>query len=162
MAMVQQFYLEGLILQRDTPITGELEGSVVGMEKFLRELVELTGQIDWSHSVQVLELQFGEILTRTLISETEEGQHLLITAMLPKPEQLNYHPLSPTQMAELADFPCHDEYLWHADEGCHIVVRKILIKDLHDERSVLDAILNMADDTAMWFEKIQNANSRPR
>ena len=138
---------ERFILQQDPTIAnGTLDGSVTQVIRFLRDLIELSGQE--AQEVPVLELQLGEILTRTTV-QTVDGNYLLITAYMPKCRRSHY--VSRTNMDASSQAERDMEYLWHADEGRHIGVRKIPLTRLPDERSLMDAILTTADQAADWF-----------
>ncbi|WP_252716965.1 hypothetical protein [Herbaspirillum sp. B65] len=112
------------------------------VSRLLRELIGLTGQPD--ATVATLELQLGEIFTRTLIDPETPDRHLAITALLPRCEQPHYLPrmFSPPGAPPL---PPQTDFLWHADQGCYIVVQRIAVAELPDERSIMDAILVTAD-----------------
>ena len=125
--------------QDPTIAPGTLDGSVAQLVHLLRELVEMTGED--TGSVPVLELQFGDILTRTTV-QSSGGNYLLITARLPRCDDTGYVAQQEEQGME---------YLWHADEGCHIAVRRVPVAELPDERSVMDAILATSDQAAAWF-----------
>ncbi|MGZ3241473.1 MAG: hypothetical protein ACXWIN_04000 [Burkholderiaceae bacterium] len=131
-----------------------LDGSIAGLNRFLQELVEITGQHDGAHSVPVLVLQFGDIVTTTSLSTAKGAEYLSITAVLPRLEQSDCLPPASVQSA----LSCGDndawESLWHADEGRYVVVRKIPIGDLPDEPSVMDAIMETSDHVAIWFAGI--------
>ncbi len=118
------------------------ETHIERVNRLLRELIGLTGQPD--ASVAVLELQLGEIFTRTLIDPETSDHHLAITALLPRCEQPHYLPrmFSPAGAPPL---PPQTDFLWHADQGCYIVVQRIAVDALADERSIMDAILLTAD-----------------
>jgi hypothetical protein len=105
----------------------------------------------------VLELQFGEILTKTTV-QTADNSYLLVTAYLPKCRSSNYlsHAIAATSLPTAEGI----HYLWHADEGRHIGVRQILVANLPDERSVMDAIMTTADLAGAWFSA--NRRSKPR
>jgi hypothetical protein len=134
-------------LQQDPTISaGTLDGSVAEITRFLCELIELAGQE--GRAVPVLELQLGEILTRTTV-QTSDRNYLLITAYMPKCQHSYY--ISQSDEATSLQAAEGIEYLWHADEGRHIGVRRILITDLPDERSVMDTILTTSDQAAAWF-----------
>ena len=132
--------------QDPTIADGTLDGSVAQVTRFLRELIEMTGQE--AQAEPVLELQLGEILTRTSV-QTVDRNYLLITAFLPKCRRSHYISQANAATSLLAAEGV--EYLWHADEGRHIGVRRVPITDLPDERSVMDAILTTADQAAAWF-----------
>jgi hypothetical protein len=139
---------------------GELDCSVADMQRFLRELVELAGQVDQSHAAPVLELEFGEVLTRTTVSTNGKSACLSIIALLPRSEQLNYQtePLS----APLSSAAGKVEFLWHADEGRYVVIRNIPLTDLPDEPSVMDAIMDTSDEAKAWFASAHASASASR
>jgi hypothetical protein len=144
------------ILRREpSDTTGALDGSAEGMHRFLQELVELTGQSIGANDVPVLELQFGEVATMTSLSANVNAPCLSITALLPRQSQPEYQPLPSVTIETLA--PLSDEYeiLWHADEGRYVVIRRIPIGELKDERSVMDAILDTSDHTTRWFAQVR-------
>lgn len=135
-------------MQTDEPDnTNALDGSAADVKRFLRELAELIGQDPQSHIAPVVELQFGDVFTATSLSVAEGAACLSITALLPRDEQLDYSPHSPATSAIVPNGEC----LWHADEGRYVVVRKMPIAELPDERSVMDTILDTADLAAAWF-----------
>lgn len=138
---------ESQISQQDPVIAaGALDGSIAQATRFLRELIELTGQE--ARAVPVLELQFGEILTKSTV-QTVAPNYLLITAFMPQCSRS--HHISQVAMGASAQAAEDIEYLWHADEGRHIGIRRIQIAKLPDERSVMDAILTTSDQVAAWF-----------
>ena len=126
--------------------SGRLDGSLSRITALLRELIGLTGHDEGA--VPVLELQFGDILTRTTLHALDKN-YLLITAILPKcgDSGLAWVP-SATEPAP----PGRDmEFLWHADEGRYIGLRMVPIGSLPDERSVMDAILATSDRASAWM-----------
>lgn len=133
---------------------GTLNGSVAQVTRLLRELVEMTGE--HAQDVPVLELQLGDILTRTTLLAAD-GNYLLITAFMPKIRTAGYV----SQASEAVSLQAAEgiEYLWHADEGRHMGVRKVPLKDLPDERSVMDAILTTSDMAAAWFASLRGSES---
>nr|WP_229262922.1 hypothetical protein [Duganella radicis] len=124
--------------------SGALDGSVAQATGLLRELIALTGQV--AGTVPVLELQLGEVLTRTTV-QVADGHHLLITAVLPRDEDAG----QALQAGAAAE--AEIEYLWHADEGRHIGLRRVALATLADERGLMDAILETADLAAAWLER---------
>lgn len=129
-----------------TTANGTLNGSVTQVTSLLRDLVQLSGQE--AQDVPVLELQLGEILTRTAV-QTIDRNYLLITAYMPKCRRSHY--VSQVNSAAFSRSEGGIEYLWHVDEGRHIGVRKVPVTELSDERSVMDAILTTSDQAAAWF-----------
>lgn len=116
---------------------GTLSGSVDDLAAFLRQMIELVDQE--VGAIPVLELQFGDIFTRTSV-ETGENGYLLVTALLPKCDKSRYASVTPASLRD------DTEFLWHSDKGRYIVMRRIAVQDLPDERSVMDAILTASDD----------------
>jgi hypothetical protein len=140
-----------------TDQTGTLDGSVAGLSRFLRELVEMTGQSIGAQTVPVLELQFGAIFTSTVLSTEQDVASLSITALLPRLERSEYLPLSAAQAAISAVEAGEWEWLWHADAGHYVVVRNIPITAFPDERSVMDAIADTSDQVARWLARMDRA-----
>jgi hypothetical protein len=136
--------------QESTNAAGPLDGSAAQVIRFLRELIEMTGEE--AQSVPVLELQLGDILTRTTV-QSDDGYYLLITAFLPKCRNAGYIAQASAAVSKQAEQGI--EYLWHADEGRHMGVRRVALADLPDERSVMDAILTTSDQAAAWFSELQ-------
>lgn len=135
-----------------TLASGTLDGSLAQVTRLLRELIELTGE--QAQDVPVLELQLGNILTRTTVLAAD-ANYLLITAFMPKSRTAGYV----SQAGETVSSQAAEgiEYLWHADEGRHMGVRKVPLKDLADERSVMDAILTTSDMAAAWFSALRGS-----
>lgn len=140
-----------------TDQTGALDGSVAGLSRFLRELVEMTGQSTGAQAVPVLELQFGDIFTSTVLSTEQDVPSLSITALLPRLERPEYQPLSSAHAQMSAVDAGEWECLWHADAGHYVVVRNIPITDFPDERSVMDAIADTSDQVALWLARMDMA-----
>jgi hypothetical protein len=143
-----------------TEQTGALDGSAAGLNRFLRELVEMTTNGAGAQTVPVLELQFGDIFTSTVLSTEEDVASLSITSLLPRLERSEYLPLSSAQTAMSAVEAGKWECLWHADAGHYVVVRNIPITDFPNERSVMDAIADTSDQVALWFASIEIALPR--
>jgi hypothetical protein len=124
------------------------ETPVNRINRLLQELIELTGPQTSASSV--LELQIGDIFTRSAIAPEMPERCLAITALLPKCEQPHYLPrlFSPPGAEK---WPACAEFLWHADEGCYIVVHKVPVVELTDERSIMDSILLTADIARDYF-----------
>jgi hypothetical protein len=126
-------------VQAEPAANGELDGSSQAANALLAELCVLSGQD--AASPPVLELQFGVIVTHTAVEDGPAGPRLSISARLPADREYGYAP--PTRSNDL-------DCMWHADEGCHIAVRRIALSRLGDERSVMDAILETADMAQAW------------
>ncbi|MGW8393197.1 hypothetical protein [Pseudoduganella sp. HUAS MS19] len=131
-----------LPVQADHPENKEFDGSSRAANALLAELCELCGQD--AASPPVLELQFGLVLTRTAVDAASGGGCLTISARLPALGQDGYAPQAGDSRFDGLD--C----MWHADEGCHIAMRRIALARLGDERSVMDAILETADMAQAW------------
>ncbi|MFC7516077.1 hypothetical protein ACFQUU_13765 [Herbaspirillum sp. GCM10030257] len=127
-----------------------LDGSAGGMNRLLQDLVELAGQADQTHFAPVLELRFGDVNTRTTVVINGEVQCLSITVLLPRSEQPEYGVRLPGQFAASQSRAGEYEFLWHADEGCYVVVRNIPVNTLADEAGVLDAILDTSEFAKAW------------
>jgi hypothetical protein len=117
---------------------GTLDGSLARITALLRDLIELTGHDEGG--VPVLELQFGDVLTRTALHALDQNV-LVITAMLPACGAGGYR----------APHAQDIEFLWDADEGRYIGLRMVPIGSLPDERSVMDAILATSDMASAWL-----------
>lgn len=142
-------------LQPDIPDNNNsLDGSVEALNRFLQELVEMTGQGSGADSVPVLELVFGDITTMTSLSIAGDAACLSITALLPRKAQTDYQPLSSVPVAMSVTAEREYECLWHADEGRYVMVRRIPIENLRDERTVMDAVLDTSDQAAKWFNTV--------
>ena len=61
--------------------------------------------------------------------------------------------LTPPTALEAAPINSID-FLWHADEGRYVLVRKVPLRLLTDERSVMDEILATADLAASCAQEI--------
>lgn len=120
----------------------EFDGSSQAANALLAELCALCGQD--AASPPVLELQFGVIMTRTAVDAAAAGDWLTISARLPALGQDGYTPQG--DKSRFDDLDC----MWHADEGCHIAVRRVALARLGNERSVMDAILETADMAQAW------------
>lgn len=129
-------------MQADHPENEEFDGSSRAANALLAELCALCGQE--AASPPVLELQFGVVATRTAVDATAGEAWLTISARLPVQRQDRYLPQGSD--ARFDGLEC----MWHADEGCHVAVRRIALARLGDERSVMDAILETADMAQAW------------
>jgi hypothetical protein len=141
-----------IILSHTVPgTTKALDGSIAAMDRLLRELAEITAQDDSDHAAPVLELQFGDIATRTTLLNNAGMQCLSIIALLPRSGRVNYSTRTHTLLSDVIT-PAEDmELLWHADEGRYILLRHMPISDFADDISVLDAILDTADRSRAWY-----------
>lgn len=146
-------------LQDDLPSERDrLDGSAACMQSLLRELVELAGQTDSARDIPVLELQLGEVTTITALATGQSPPCLSITALLPRAGRSDYSHLSASGAFHVQGAAGADsEFLWHADDGRVVVVRRVPIAALPDARSALDAILDTADQASNWFASIRLA-----
>ncbi|WP_051293506.1 hypothetical protein [Pseudoduganella violaceinigra] len=132
-------------MQAEESENRELDGSSHAAKALLAELCALSGQV--AASPPVLELQFGAVLTHTAVEDGPGGPCLSISARLPAQRGEGY--AAPAWQGEGIRFGGLD-CMWHADEGCHIAVRRIALARLGDERSLMDAILETADMAQAW------------
>ncbi|WP_296555943.1 hypothetical protein [Pigmentiphaga sp.] len=124
---------EEAILEEDRPDTiGGYE-----VKSLLADLARLSGQ--QVQARPVLELLIGDILTRASVEPAGLDLYLCVTGLLPPCD--GGLPLSALADRQQAGF----ELLWHADHGRYVVVRKIPLRSLTDERSVMDELLNTAE-----------------
>jgi hypothetical protein len=126
----------------------KLDGSIDAMGKCLNVLMKLTCQDINEHSVPVLELRFGEILTMTSLLTIDGRGYLSITAFIPRPTGDVLQ--STAHLAKSATIEGDTTILWHANDGCYVIVRKLPISVFWDERSVLDAIADASDEAMAW------------
>lgn len=129
---------------QDDAMFDELTGQEI--KRFLGELTTLSGQAPAPRPV--LELLLGDIFTSTSIEPEGQDLYLCVTGLLPPgvaPPCTTYAlaALLAAALDEAERAGC--ELLWHADQGRCILVRKISLHTLADERSVMDAILDTAD-----------------
>lgn len=131
-------------MNREAMLEDDMPDDITGQEikQLLCDLMTLSGQE--AAARPALELLIGDILTRTSVEPAGQDLYLCVTGLLP-PCQVQTSPsailASTLDQGERSGF----ELLWHADHGRYIVVRKIALRQLTDERSVMDEILNTAD-----------------
>lgn len=121
-----------------------LPDDITGQEVkgLLQDLMELAGQP--AASRPALELEIRDILTCTSVEPEGEDLYLCVTGLLPACRT----DLPTAALLGLLGDGVHRagfELLWDADRGRYIVVRKLPLRELSDERSVMDEILNTAD-----------------
>lgn len=121
------------------------------MDRLLRELAEITAQDDNDHAAPILELQFGDISTKTTLLNNNGMQCLSIIALLPRSGRVNYSSPTHTPLSDVIATAENMELLWHADEGRYILLRHMPISGFTDDISVLDAILDTADRSRSWY-----------
>jgi hypothetical protein len=127
-------------------MTDGLDGTLAGMQQFLREMVDLADQAERAHTAPVLELRFGVIGTRTTVTAPAS---LTIVAQLPPSAQLPYHSWPPLALDAAAQGAT--ELLWQADSGCYVAIRTLPITSFADEASVFDAIMALADEAQACY-----------
>ncbi len=121
-----------------------IDGSPAAMRAFLIELAELSGQPAAAGADGVLEpvveLLLGEITTIATLVE-HPAPELCISAVLP----LQQGAAQPDASAAMRAAASGCEYLWHADQGRAVLLRRVPLARLADEPSVMDAMLDTAD-----------------
>lgn len=122
----------------DTPddITGQ------EIKQLLFDLMALSGQE--AAARPALELLIGDILTRTSVEPEGQDLYLCVTGLLP-PCRTHTAPAAVLASALDEAERVGVDLLWHADRGRYIVVRRIALRRLADERAVMDGILDTAD-----------------
>lgn len=156
------FILGFSLLQDISDPSGTLDGSFAAINQFLLQLVEMTGQGTRTEKAPVLELQFGGILTVTSLSTWNGIACLSIAALLPVDEKIDFF-LQASVLASASFCAVPDcEFLWQADENRCVVLCKIAISDLPDERSVMDAIMDTSDHAERWFSTLKEIGFRRR
>lgn len=129
-----------------------MDDAVERMQRFLQEMVDFVDQTDIRYAVPVIELQLGAVLTVTSLLLKSPGPSLSITAFLPRQGATPYRDvLHAMSVGGYQGIVGGGEFFWHAEQGCFVVVRLVPVLDFQDERSVLDAILDLADDAFNWF-----------
>src|SRR5690606_1238102 len=123
------------------------------------ELASMTGDIAVNASpaagqAPLLELQFGEVLTKTGMRPVDQNA-MLVMAFLPRCKHTQFQPQANVWQEEDEEAMT---YFWHADEGRYIGVRRVLISKLQEERDVMDAIAETAELALLWFA--QNRGSK--
>ena len=129
------------------------------MAAFLREMAGLAGQAE--QAAATLELQFGDVQTVTMLDPQGNVPELSISAQLPRDERIAYSQMSISDGMASPDGASDTACLWHADEGRYVMVRRIPVRDLPDERSVFDAILDTADQAGQWYAFLCARLARP-
>ncbi len=135
--------------QADDDGQQDFDGSPQAILRFLRELVDMTGDVAAGAS-PVLRLQFGDVDTVTSLAGSPQP-FLCIAVHLPRrPGDV---PAPPP--GARPDDDC--TFLWDAGEGRYMMLRKVGIAQLPDERSVFDAILEAKDRACGWFASARSA-----
>lgn len=140
-----------LVSSEDESMTSDgLTGTPAELRALFRELVELTDQIDPESAVPILELQFDDIFTSAWFPEDSALQCMCIAVLLPRHTQSSCLPIG-CALPLIPKPPLKkDALLWHADEGCYVIMFHVPIADLSDERSMLDAMLDAAEQAKAW------------
>lgn len=120
----------------------------------MRELVILSGQDDTAES-PVLELQIGDVVSRTTV-EMEDGiEYLVVAASLPVSRQSRYLPARIEETCSGEVRPRKTSISWNADAGCYVAKRRTRTRDLQDDRSVMDTILLTVDEAIGWQDLLE-------
>jgi hypothetical protein len=134
-------------MRQQAPVSlDKFDGSAARVLRFMRELVELTGQ-GRADDCAVVELQFDGVLTVTSLSVEEPAPFLCIAVYLPRRES----PLAAPPSLAGTTFADDSELLWDASEGRYVILHRIGIEHLVDERGLFDAILDAKDRAAAWM-----------
>lgn len=152
----------GSILRQTLDTTVQFDSSVNCVKRLLKELVELAGQADEIQSAPVLELQFGEVLTKTTLSVNRGIQCLSVVAELPRTEKLNHVCPSSRPVVSPAMPDSQTELLWHADEGRYMIVSNTPVSELSEDVSVMDTILDTSEQARAWFSVVSTCAPVPR
>jgi hypothetical protein len=140
--------------QHSLDTNGKLDGTAEGMKRLLEELVELAGQNDQSQSSPVLELQFGDVLTKTTLSVRRGVQCLSVRALLPRIEESHFMSRSSRLLASTPASESETELRWHAGEGRYVVDCNTPISELPRDASVLDTIIDTSEQARAWFSVV--------
>jgi hypothetical protein len=122
---------------------------ISSVKEFLRELVGLAGQDDTAENPE-LELQIGDVVSRTTVEMINGVEYLRVIASLPVSEQSRYLP------ARTEGFPASEVFSqaaaisWNAASRCYVAKRHMRTQDLLDDRSVMDTILATVDEAIGW------------
>jgi hypothetical protein len=151
-----------LTLRDTTDTTGALDGSAADMQRLLQELADLIGQDDDIDTAPVLELQFGDVLTKTTMSVRHGVECLSVTALLPMTENLNGKCRQSRVLATSGASEGEIRLVWHEDEERYVVVCTTPISALSREVSVLDTILDTSEQARAWFSVVGTCAPVPR
>lgn len=133
------------------------EMSAQEVKHLLLDLISLSGQNAGAYPA--LELQIGEIVTRTSVEPAGLDLYLAVTGLLPPCAGAPCLPALSEPSTLLGEESLPFDFLWHADHGRYIVVRKIPLHTLSDERAVMDEILDTADIASRCFDAVQRLQS---
>ena len=115
----------------------------------MRELVALAGQDDTVENPE-LELQIGDVVSRTSVEMIDEVEYLTVTASLPVSEQSRYLPARTEGFSACEAPPQAAAISWNAACRCYVATRRTRTRDLRDDRSVMDTILLTVDEAIGW------------
>jgi len=127
---------------------------ISSVKEFLREMVALTGQDDAAET-PVLELQIGEVVSTTTVEMIDGAEYLTVTAWLPVSAKSPYLPARTAEFSADEVPPQAATILWNADCQRYVATRRTRTKDLHDDRSVMDAILLTVDEAIGWLALLE-------
>jgi len=141
---------------------GILDGSVSALKSLLRDLLVMV-EPDTDPSLEpVLELRFGDVVTRTSLLSDAHAPYLSIIALKSNVDDgLSFQSMAkdllspPTSVEE-------DNILWHAEHGQYVTHRKITIFYLKTESDVMDAIADTAKEAELWFSAMHSGISQSR
>lgn len=135
------------------------KGQPIGSVKdFLCELTELAGQNDDADN-PVLELQIGEVVSKTHVELVDGVEYLVVDAALPCSERRAHLAAGNSAQAEEGHAP-RSGIAWDEDAGRYRVTRRMRTRDLRDDRSVMDAILTTVDDAVGWLDLLRKVPRR--
>jgi hypothetical protein len=132
---------------------------ISSVREFLRELVMLAGQDDTVENPE-LELQIGEVVSRTSVEMIDEIEYLTVTASLPVSEQSRYFPARTEGFSSCEAPPQAASISWNAASQCYVATRRTPTQDLRDDRSVMDTILLTTDEAIGWQALLEKLHLR--
>ncbi len=124
------------------------------VSEFLRELVALTGQDDAANN-PVLELQIGDVVSRTTVEMIDGTEYLVVAASLPVSRQSRYLPARAEKTSSDDALARGATIAWNEDAGCYIATRRTPTRELQDDRSVMDTILSTVDEAIGWQDLLE-------
>lgn len=127
---------------------------ITSVRQILRELAALAGQDDAAEA-PVLELQIGEVISKTTVEVIDGIEYLTVTAWLPVSEQSPYLPARTEGFSADEVPPQAATILWNAESQRYVATRRTRTRDLQDDRSVMDAILLAVDEAIGWLALLE-------
>lgn len=127
---------------------------ISSVTQFLRELAVLAGQDDTAEN-PMLELQVGDVVSRTTVEMADGIEYMVVTASLPITKQSRYLPARTDDACCGEVRPRDATIAWNADTGCYVATRRIRTRDLKDDRSVMDTILLTVDEAIGWQDLLE-------